>query len=312
MRDGVVLLDKPAGISSFRAVQAVSRILGCKKAGHAGTLDPMATGLLVICLGRATKISRFIMEGTKQYTGVMRLGVTTDTHDSQGRIISTAPLSPGLDIEEISRAASTFTGAILQSPPAFSAAKHKGVPLYKLARKGVMLKKEPRAIEVMSFEVKDAGIPDVYFRITCSKGTYIRSLVHDLGTELGCGAHMTALCRTHCGNLVIDRAFTLEALEDAASSAEIQRCIMDVSNALSHLPALSIEDRDARRIRLGQCIESAGFFNALKSVHGSYASGADKFIRLVTYSEGRERLVAVARPPESAEGMKLKTEKVWI
>lgn len=313
MLDGVVLLDKPAGPSSFRAVQMVSRILGCKKAGHAGTLDPMATGLLVVCLGRATKISRFIMDGMKQYVGTMRLGMTTDTYDSQGRIIDTAHLPPGLGVEDIRRAASAFTGTILQSPPAFSAAKHKGVPLYRLARRGLMVKKEPRTIEVMEFEVEDAGIPCVDFRITCSKGTYVRSLVHELGRKLECGAHMTALRRTRCGNLVIEKAFTMEDLEDAVSNGGIRHCIMDVSHALSHLPTLSIENGDARRIRLGQRIESTAFLNALKSVHDSCPVGAEKFVRLVTCSAGKETLVAVAGPPvESAGGMKLKTEKVWV
>ncbi len=313
MRDGVILIDKPSGMSSFRTVKTVSRILGVRKAGHAGTLDPMATGLLVVCLGRATRISRFIMDGIKQYEGTMRLGSATDTYDAEGEVINTAPLPKGLDMEDIRRAANEFTGRLLQAPPPFSAAKHRGVPLYKLARKGKIVKKPPKEIHVMEFKVEDAGIPDVNFKITCSRGTYIRSLCHDLGQKLGCGAHMTALRRTTCGHLSIDRAVTIEQLKEAASAGMTDALVLDVSEALSHIPAISIESGDARRIRLGQGMACEKFMNALRSERASEAAVSARLVRLVTPGEAGEELVAVAKPPEdTVPGGMIRTEKVWI
>lgn len=310
MPDGVILIDKPAGMSSFRAVKAVSRILGVKKAGHAGTLDPMATGLLVVCLGKATRISRFIMEGVKQYEGVMKLGAATDTYDAEGKVVETAPLPVGLDMETVRRAAEQFTGRLLQSPPPFSAAKHKGVPLYRLARKGKMVEKPPKPIEVMEFTVEDAGLPYAGFRVTCSRGTYIRSLCHDLGKKLGCFAHMTELRRTRCGHLSIDSAVSLERLEEAAAAGAAFDFVIDIPEALSHIPAVSIENGDARRIRLGQGMAGEKLKNALDTDQKDTAIDIP-LIRLVTPGETGEELVAVAKFPQDSADV-IRTEKVWL
>jgi len=310
MPDGVILIDKPAGISSFRAVKYVSRILSVKKAGHAGTLDPMATGLLSVCLGRATRISRFIMEGVKQYEGVMKLGTATDTYDAEGQVVETKPLPAGLDIEAVRKAVKQFTGKLLQPPPPFSAAKHRGVPLYRLARKGQMVEKPPKEIEVMEFVVEDAGLPYVRFRITCSRGTYIRSLCHDLGRTLGCCAHMTELRRTMCGHLSIDRAVTIESLEKAASAGRALDFVMNISEALSHIPAISIESGDARRIRLGQVVTMEKLKNVIEPNRAAVIEQAP-LIRLVTPGETGEELVAVAKFPQDAHSV-IRTEKVWM
>ncbi len=320
MADAVLLLDKPSGISSFKAVKAVSRLFGVKKAGHAGTLDPLATGLLVICMGRATKLSRFIMESTKEYEGRMLLGASTDTYDAEGRITEENSIPAGLGIETVQREASLLTGRILQSPPPFSAVKHKGVPMYKLARRGELVHKEPRPVSVFSFTVEDVGFPELWFRITCSKGTYIRSLVHELGQRLGTGAYMTALRRTRCGDLDVDRAFAMDDLSVLADSGNLSGCLMDVTEALSHIPSIAIEQDDAMALRQGRGIE----ISRLACMHGSIsflgkkagmddtACHAEPFVKLVLPGEGREELVAVARPPgQGVNGGRLITEKIW-
>ncbi len=313
MHDGVLLIDKPAGLSSFKTVRAVSRILRVKKAGHAGTLDPMATGLLVICLGRATRISRFIMDGVKQYQGVMKLGAATDTYDAEGKITEERPLSDGLGIEDVAMAAKEFTGRLLQSPPSFSAAKHRGVPLYKLARKGQMVHKEPKEIDVKEFNVHDAGMPYIGFSITCSSGTYIRSLCHDLGQRLGCGAYLTELRRTRCGDLTLKRAITLDGLRDVVRAGGYETFILGVSEALSHIPAVGIDPEDARRLRLGQGMDCSRFLHALRSDSMAQSALSSPLVRLVTMGEAGEELVAVARPPEQARaGNRIRTEKVWV
>ncbi len=320
MADAVLLLDKPSGISSFRAVRAVARLFGVKKAGHAGTLDPMATGLLVVCMGRATKLSRFIMEGAKEYEGRMLLGVATDTYDAEGRITEENHIPAGLDLNTVRKEASLLTGRILQSPPPFSAVKHKGVPMYKLARKGELVRKEPRPVSVSGFAVEDAGFPELRFRITCSRGTYIRSLVHELGQRLGTGAHMTALRRTRCGDLDVDRAFTLDDLSMLAESGNLEACLMDVTDALSHIPSIVIEQDDALALRQGRGMEisrlACGQDMASCSGSSSGLPGSNRqsgpFVKLVMPREGREELVAVARPPwHGVRGGRLVTEKIW-
>ncbi|MDA8161994.1 MAG: tRNA pseudouridine(55) synthase TruB [Desulfobacteraceae bacterium] len=213
MIDGILVIDKPVGMTSFGVVSMVRRRLGIKKAGHAGTLDPMATGVLPVCLGKATKLAQFIMGGQKVYEGVIRLGVSTDTYDSEGVVMGTRPLGPGLDIGAIREAADGFTGKILQAPPPFSAVKHNGQPLYKLARKGILIEKAPRQVEVFSFDLLKVDIPDISFRIHCSKGTYIRSIAHGLGEALGCGGCLAALRRTVNGQFGLGHAIGIDALD---------------------------------------------------------------------------------------------------
>ncbi len=306
--EGVILVDKPRGISSFGVVKAVSRIVGIKKAGHAGTLDPMATGLLVVCLGRATRISRFLMEGFKEYHGIMRLGVVTDTYDAVGKVLDTRPLPSGMSISDIRSETSGFTGELLQSPPPFSAAKHQGKPLYKLARQGKIVHKEPKEIFVKEFSVEDVGLPDVKFRIRCSRGTYVRSLCHDLGAKLGCGAHMTELRRIRCGNLSVDQALTLERLEEIVSEMPVNEFMIPVNEALGHIPALEISNTQARRLRLGQGMVFDDFLDLLEAFLPDIPRTG--LVRLVTHSQGKDELVAVARIEPDGRG-RLKTEKIW-
>ncbi|MEW6426443.1 MAG: tRNA pseudouridine(55) synthase TruB [Thermodesulfobacteriota bacterium] len=200
---GVLLVDKPAGPSSFAMVRQVRRLLGVRKVGHAGTLDPLASGLLVICVGRgATRLSARFMEGRKRYEAILALGVETDSFDGEGQVTATAPV-PDIGDDELARLADRFRGEILQTPPPFSALKHKGKPLYHYARKGEVVVKEARPVQVHELSLTRLDRARLALTVECGKGTYIRSLAADIGRELGCGAHLAALRRTACGGFSV-------------------------------------------------------------------------------------------------------------
>ncbi|MGQ9745484.1 MAG: tRNA pseudouridine(55) synthase TruB [Dissulfurimicrobium sp.] len=223
--DGVIVIDKPQGMTSSKVVSTVRRRLDIKKAGHTGTLDPMATGVLPICLGRATKLVNLLMEGHKIYEGKIRLGISTDTYDADGKVTMTRTI-PRLDTDTIKKAAQRFTGCLLQTPPPFSAVKHNGQPLYKLARKGIFVKKEPRPIEIFSFELSEIALPDITFRIHCTKGTYIRTIAHEMGEYLGSGGHLAALRRIQNGPFTIEQAIDMESFNEMASADRLSEIIV--------------------------------------------------------------------------------------
>ena len=209
---GVLNLNKPPQITSRQAVDCVKHLLNVKKAGHAGTLDPDATGVLLICLGNGTKLFEALQAGTKEYEGALTLGTTTDTLDANGQIIKTADTSR-ITPDQIRAICQQFVGAIEQMPPMFSAVKHKGKPLYKLARRGIEVKRHSRRVFIESIELLLFNIPEVRFRVVCSKGTYIRVLAADIGTALGCGAHLSELIRTRSGVFKIEGAHTFNSLK---------------------------------------------------------------------------------------------------
>lgn len=209
--EGALLVDKPAGITSHDVVDRLRRHLGIKKVGHCGTLDPMATGLLIIVLGRATKFSETLMGADKVYVGRARLGETTDSYDADGELVASLPVPP-LTVADLNETAGGFVGDLMQAPPMVSAVKVKGVPLYKLARKGVEVVREPRLVHVYSFRFSAYQEPEADFRLACTKGTYVRSIVHDLGQKLGCGAHLSALRRVDSGRFCVDDAAPLSDL----------------------------------------------------------------------------------------------------
>lgn len=211
----LLLMDKPSGWTSFDVVAKTRNLLRVKKVGHTGTLDPMATGLLVICLGRATKLAERIQGGRKTYTGTIRFGTTTTTDDAEGEVLTTAPLAD-LDAEHVRAEAATFIGEGLQRPPMFSARKVGGERLYKIARRGEEVEVGAAAISVYRFDITHVDLPDVGFLVECSKGTYIRSLARDLGARLGPGAHLAALRRTHSGEFDVAEAITIAELTEAA------------------------------------------------------------------------------------------------
>lgn len=209
--EGLLLVDKPAGLTSHDVVDAIRRKFGFKKVGHGGTLDPMATGLLVILLGRGTKLSERIMASDKTYEGILRLGVTTDTEDVDGQVLSEADFS-GVTREQLAAEMRRREGDLLQVPPMVSAIKRQGVPLYKLARKGQTVERAPRLIHLYEFRLLSFEPPRAAFRLRCTKGTYVRTLCADIGRALGCGAFLEALRRIEAGDLSVEKATPLEEL----------------------------------------------------------------------------------------------------
>lgn len=211
LADGLLLVDKPSGPTSHDVVAKIRRHLQFKKVGHGGTLDPMATGLLILLLGRGTKLSNYVMGSDKTYEGTLKLGITTDSQDADGEITDERDAS-AVSEEALRAELATLTGDLMQTPPMVSAIKMNGVPLYKLARKGKTVEREPRLIHIYAFKLLDFTPPYARFRVACTKGTYVRTLAHDIGQALGCGAHLTALRRTRSGNFSVADAAPLDAL----------------------------------------------------------------------------------------------------
>jgi len=209
--DGALLIDKPAGMTSHDVVDDIRRHFGIKKVGHCGTLDPNATGLLIIVLGRATKLSERLMSDDKVYEGTIKFGESTDSFDSDGELVASLPVPP-ITLDELNKLAEEYVGDQMQTPPMVSAVKKDGVPLYKLARKGVEVQREPRLIHIYSFKFSNYEEPMARFRIACTKGTYVRSIAHELGHKVRCGAHLVQLSRTRSGNFDISQAIPLEKI----------------------------------------------------------------------------------------------------
>ena len=252
--DGVVLLDKPAGMSSQGAVTAVKRAFNADKAGHTGTLDPMATGLLPICLGEATKYSQDLLEADKTYIAQVKFGSRTDTGDSEGQIIEVLPLPVFAGDPEIKTALDAllpkFTGAISQVPPMYSALKRDGKPLYEYARAGVELERAPRDIVIHSIRWTNVNWPEATLEVSCSKGTYIRVLAEDIGNTLGCGAHLVGLRRTEVGHLTLEQSFTIESIQSGLQNTADY--ILPVDALLQTLPHLTVDEQQAKRLEMGQ------------------------------------------------------------
>jgi tRNA pseudouridine55 synthase len=209
--DGAILVDKPAGPTSHDVVDAIRRKFGIKKVGHCGTLDPNATGLLIIVLGRGTKLSEKLMGDDKVYEGTIKFGVATNSYDSDGEILETKPV-PTLTLEQLNELASQFIGDQMQTPPMVSAIKKDGVPLYKLARKGIEVEREPRLIHIYNFRFANYSEPLGEFRLACTKGTYVRSVAHELGQKIGCGAHLATLRRSVSGKFDVADAKPLNEI----------------------------------------------------------------------------------------------------
>ena len=223
--NGVVLVDKPQGVTSFDVVRLLRRFCGTRQVGHCGTLDPLATGLLPVAVGPATRLVEYLMADDKEYLATFALGVVTDTQDVTGQILETHGWQD-VDLSALQAACRLFTGTIEQVPPMYSALKRDGVPLYKLARQGVEVERTARTVTISELDILEFSPPAVSIRVVCSKGTYVRTLVHDIGRHLGCGAHLTALRRLRCGALEVAAAHTLDSLQALAEAG-------------SELPALS-------------------------------------------------------------------------
>jgi tRNA pseudouridine55 synthase len=246
--DGVLLLDKPTGISSNDALQKARRLFSAEKAGHTGTLDPMATGLLPLCFGEATKFSADLLNADKTYEATLKLGICTDTGDAEGRVTSESLVNA--DEDQLRQVLPSFTGPIRQVPPMYSALKRDGKPLYELARQGIEVEREARDVVIHRLELLGFSGETVSLRVRCSKGTYIRTLAEDIGKALGCGAHLIALRRTQVGDLVLPRALTLSEIESCEESKR-DALLQPVDSLLQNLPSVAIDGAAAARFGHG-------------------------------------------------------------
>ncbi|HEX7369615.1 MAG TPA: tRNA pseudouridine(55) synthase TruB [Rhodanobacteraceae bacterium] len=264
---GILLLDKPTGISSNRALQQAKRLFGAAKAGHTGSLDPLATGLLPICFGEATKIAGYLLGARKAYAADCKLGITTDTCDSDGAVLLERPV-PALDDEAVRRELTRLTGRITQIPPVYSALKQQGVPLYKRARRGEEVMPPPRQVDVFRFELLERTDDTLRLHVECGSGTYVRSLVRDLGEALGCGAHLTALRRLWVEPFREPRMHTLDELanlHERGVAPSLAQALLPIEAGLQDWPILQLDERDADAVAHGRPLRigvAAGHYRA--------------------------------------------------
>ena len=272
--DGVFLLDKPQGMSSNDIMQKVKRVFQANKAGHTGALDPLATGMLPICLGEATKFSQFLLDADKRYVVTAKLGERTDTSDAEGQVVETRPVN--VETSQILTALEQFRGDILQVPTIFSALKHNGKPLYEYARAGITVEREARPITIFELNFNEYQAPFLTLEVHCSKGTYIRTLVDDLGEVLGCGAYVTVLRRTAVADYPTEKMMTWDALQALAEQGDLDQHLLPIDTAVSKLPALQLNADQSKGIGFGQRVK---FANEAK-LYGQVRLFSDKNIFL--------------------------------
>lgn len=248
--DGLLLLDKPRGLSSNHALQKARRAFRARKAGHGGTLDPLATGMLLVCFGKATRLAGYLLDADKRYRATLKLGETTSTADSEGEIIRSADV-PSFDASQIEAVLAEFVGEIEQVPPMYSALKHQGVPLYRLARQGVVIDRPPRRVHVRELELHGMSRDSIEIEVSCSKGLYVRTLAQDIGERLGCGAHLSALRRTSLGDFGSCPMHTLDEIESLSDQDRIKQ-LLPPDRAVSHMESLSLDREHARAFCQGQ------------------------------------------------------------
>lgn len=254
--NGIFLLDKPQGMSSNDIMQKVKRLFNANKAGHTGALDPLATGMLPICLGEATKFSQFLLDSDKRYLVTAKLGERTDTSDAEGQVVQTREVA--VEVEQILTALDAFRGEILQVPTMFSALKHNGKPLYEYARQGITVEREARPITIFELKFIAYDAPNLTLEVHCSKGTYIRTLVDDLGEQLGCGAHVTMLRRLAVADYPIDAMLPFEQLQQLAENqplAELDCHLLPMDSAVSALPKLALTEQQTTSVGFGQRVK---------------------------------------------------------
>lgn len=274
---GVLLINKPVGSTSHDVVRQVRKLFQIRKVGHAGTLDPFATGLLLVCLGEATKIVRFFVEQPKEYVAEMKLGEATDTQDCTGRVKEYREI-PLKAQENIPMIFARFSGEISQIPPMYSAKRLQGQHLYELARTGDIVERAAQKVMIYELEILEQALPSLRFRVVCSKGTYIRTLAHDIGLALGCGAHLTALTRTRIGHFSVQDAFSLEQLAQLTQLSDRERCLIPINQALFFLPAIELDETASCRL-----------------AHGGRVAVPETYAALFEPIEGQNQIVRVQR-----------------
>ena len=256
--NGVVVVDKPAGISSAGVVARVKRIFGAQKVGHTGTLDPFATGVLICCINRATRLSQFFLRGDKVYEAELVLGAMTDTQDATGTIIDRQPLDD-ISADQVRATGAHFVGTIAQTPPVYSALKHQGTPLYKLARRGTAVEKPARPVRIHHLEFLEVNLPTARFAVSCSAGTYVRTLCADMGRELGCGGHLKSLRRTASCGFFIDDAVGLETLVEYKDLGCLEKAVIPMNKALSFIPVAVADNALTKKVQNGMKLTPADF-----------------------------------------------------
>ncbi len=286
--DGVLLLNKPVGITSNAALQKAKWLLNAKKAGHTGTLDPFADGLLPLCFGEATKFSAYLLDADKRYRAVMQLGITTTTGDPEGEVLSTRDVN--INCTDITTALPRFMGEIEQIPPMHSALKHQGRPLYEYARAGIEIDRPPRKVTIRALDVIECAPPRVVLDVQSSAGTYIRTLSQDLGAVLGCGAHLTALTRLASGGFSLDQAHTLAELE-SLEAGQRTGLLLPADCLVAHLPALQLDEAAAAALCQGRSVTYPAAHSGLTRIY----TMADRFLGLANSDAGQlvpQRLIA--------------------
>jgi tRNA pseudouridine55 synthase len=254
MAEGIFNVDKPLGWSSFDVVALIRRLSGVRRVGHAGTLDPAAEGVLPVCLGQATRVAEYLVELPKTYRATIRLGKSTDTYDGEGTVTATADAS-GLGRREVEDALSSFQGEIEQVPPMYSALKHAGVPLYRYARAGKTIEREARTVKIHRIDLLNFESPVATVDLECGRGAYIRTLAHDLGEKLGCGAYLESLVRTAMGPFSLDRAVSIEELRAAFGDGGWQDLILPLDTPLTHWLAAIVGEENERHTRSGRTLD---------------------------------------------------------
>lgn len=301
--DGVLVVDKPAGLSSFKVVERVKKVLGAAKAGHTGTLDPFATGVLPVCINQATKAAQFFLEDEKEYLAVMRLGVETDTQDLTGKPIAESHDIPA-DEDFIRGVGSSFVGTIEQRPPMFSAVKVKGKPLYKAARRGEKIEAPKRTVVIYELVVHKIDAAEVTFVVRCSKGAYIRTLAAEWGRKLGCYAHLSQLRRLRSGPFTLDQSVGWDDLHGDADREKLWGRVAPLNDALSHWPELVVDNMTAQTVRNGLQLRDVVRLRSLKLT-------ANSKTRLVTEDRGLIAIMGPVLDPEDHEILGLKSLRVF-
>ena len=302
--DGVLVVNKEAGWTSHDVVAKVRHLLGGMKVGHAGTLDPAATGVLPLLIGKGSRIAEYLVEWDKEYRAQLRLGETTDTLDATGTILERHPTSQ-VTPTAIMEVVAQFRGAIQQLPPMYSAVKIDGVPLYRSARAGKTVDRRPRTVVIHALEVLAHAGPDVTLRVVCSKGTYIRTLCADIGKLLGVGGHLRALERTRVGPLTLDRALTVDEVHRRCREGELVRDVWSLDDVLKSVPVLVVDAQAADRVRHGA---SVSWSNVVSRENGRAQLEAGMPVRI---HDGSGRLLGMGRLPQS-EVDRVAIEKVFV
>jgi tRNA pseudouridine55 synthase len=289
-KSGILLVDKPSGPSSFQVVKCVRRILGAIKAGHLGTLDPFATGLLMVCINEGTKLAPFLIDEKREYEGVIKLGTTTDTFDGTGSVVrrEAVPLLDGSALRDIGE---RFSGEIWQTPPMFSALKHNGVPLYRLARRGQQVKREKRRVTIEGLRLTLKEKDEIFFHAVCSRGAYLRSLAAEIGEVIGCGAHLMSLRRLACGAFRIEDAVQVDAIHDEWNRGRLT--ILPLRACIHNVGEVTLDEESIQRLVQGEDWVLSQFFKTPKD--GDRLKVLDARGRLIALLHGGEGAWKISR-----------------